>query len=200
MPNPAGCQERKARVRALEMRAGRHKLAAAAQLFALLAGCSEPASHAPAEPSEQALVSYDGWRALSPEDDPFVTDVQAVPSCLSSGLRAEADTGWAELDTSQCGWITLRASALTAVTREQVLRLVVSHYDLEAPEPAEARLELRFGDCEVWSKSIPIPSPAAVYPEQLSSPCDLAADGPVLFHLNNHGQNTWQLQALTLVE
>jgi hypothetical protein len=53
------------------------------------------------------------------------------------------------------------------------------------------------GECEAWSKLIPIPSPAAVYEEQFASPCALAANGRVLFHLDNHGQNTYQLQELS---
>ena len=56
---------------------------------------------------------------------------------------------------------------------------------------------LRLDDCDAWSKTIPIPSAANVYKEQFASPCALAENGRVLFHLNNHGQNTYQRQDLS---
>ena len=42
------------------------------------------------------------------------------------------------------------------------VRVKLSHYDLNAPAPAEANASFSFGSCVAWSKSIAIPSPAAV--------------------------------------
>ena len=79
----------------------------------------------------------------------------------------------------------------------QSLELTVSHYDLNAPAPATAELRLRFEACDAWSATIPIPSAANVDKEQFASPCALPDGGAVLFHLHNHGQNTYQLQDLS---
>jgi hypothetical protein len=91
----------------------------------------------------------------------------------------------------------LAGNAAAAVRVGQPLKLTVSHYNLEAGAPAEAHLSLMLGECLAWSKVIPIPGAAAVYEEQLNSPCVLATDARVLFHLDNHGQNTYQLQDLS---
>jgi hypothetical protein len=166
-----------------------------------LVGCSNhsdpaPTTTPPATASYQPLVSLNDWSSVSRDDDPFVTDA-APPPCVGPGFVVERDSSWLEVDTGLCSWVTLRASAQSGVTSGQPLQLTVSHYDLNAGAPAEADLALRFEDCDVWSTTIPIPSAANVDKEQFASPCALNEGGTVLFHLNNHGQNTYQLQDLS---
>lgn len=166
---------------------------------AALSGCSndaEPASPSKTEAAFQTLVPLEGWSSVARADDPFVTDSEAAPACVGPGFRLETDTQWLELDTGLCNWVTLTGSALFDVSAGQQLRLDFSHYNLEAAAPATAELRLSFPHCEVWTKQLPIPGAAAVYQEQFASPCALKADQRVLFHLHNHGQNTYQLQDL----
>ncbi len=165
----------------------------------LLGGCSSgagPATTAP-EPTYQTLVTLDAWSSVSRVDDPFIQDVDAAPACVGPGFYLERQSDWLEIDTGLCNWVTLSGSASAAVAEGQMLQLTVSHYDLEAAAPAEANLLLVLDDCDAWSKTIPIPSAAAVYKEEFASPCALPERGNVLFHLNNHGQNTYQLQDLS---
>jgi hypothetical protein len=181
-----------------------HSLAAWVGLaFAgVLGGCSSHSDPAPATtptPSEsyQPLVLLSDWSSVSRDDDPFVTDAGAPPPCVGPGFVVERDTNWLEVDTGLCSWVTLKASAHSGVSQGQQLRLTVSHYDLNAGAPAEADLALRFEDCDAWSTTIPIPSAANVDRQQFASPCALNEGAAVLFHLNNHGQNTYQLQDLS---
>jgi hypothetical protein len=168
-------------------------------LLGLFGGCSSasgPASTAP-DPTYQTLVGFDAWTSVSRADDPFVEDVDVTPACVGSGFSIEDEYHWLEIDTGACNWVTLSASTRATVAEGQMLQLSVSHYDLEAAAPAEANLLLELGGCNAWSKTIPIPSEAAVYKELFASPCALPEHGNVLFHLNNHGQNTYQLQDLS---
>jgi len=164
----------------------------------LWSGCSahEPAP-SEAEQTWQTLVPLDGWTSVSRDADPLLAEPSAAPACLGPGFRLEPNDNWLEIDTGLCNWVTLMGTADAAVSEGQQLTLKVSHYNLEAAAPAEAHLRLRLGSCDAWSKVIPIPSPAAVYEEQFASPCALEAHGQVLFHLDNHGQNTYQLQGLS---
>jgi hypothetical protein len=180
------------------MRARWMLLAPFALAGALPLGCKGGAPSEPAAQGLQPLVAYDAWSGVEREADPFVIDAGAVPDCLGPGFYAEPDLGWVEIDTAECSWVTLRASAAAAVKGGSRLRVVVSHYDLDAPEPARAELKLAFGACEIWSKTVDIPGLAAVYEQELDSPCASERGGPVLFHLDNHGQNTWQLQELAV--
>lgn len=165
------------------------------RLAALLAcGCSgtDPAGAARAP---ESLVAHDGWTSLAHPEDPFVT-ASDLPDCVEPTFRVEEDQRWVEVDTTLCNWVTLAQAARAAVAIGDELELDFSHYDLTAAEPASAELRLRFGDCDAWSKSIPIPTAANVYEEHFHSPCGLAKGDKVLFHLHNHGQNTYQLKDL----
>lgn len=169
----------------------------------MLCGCKDDAASdpepEPIAPSWVTLVRYDAWTGVARDVDPFVTDEAVVPTCSGPGFYPEPELSWLEIDTGECSWVTIEAAAATPVERQNRLRLVVSHYDLTAPEPAQAELELRFDNCEAWSKTVDIPGAAAVYTEEFELPCASAEGDTVFFHLHNHGQNTWQLQELSVL-
>lgn len=165
-------------------------------LFGLaLLGCSDQAPAPPPTTTYQPLVFAEDWSRVEREDDPFVSAAEPGSACVGPGFVVES--GWVEVDTGLCQWVTLEAGARFGVEPAQALRLVVSHYDLSAIAPAEATVSLRFGDCTLWEKIVAIPNPAAVYGEELESPCSLERGGRVFFHVHNHGQNNWQLQELS---
>jgi len=177
------------------MCAGRSAAAAIALVLAL--GCSG-ARHDPAPKQQlQALVALEGWSPVGRGDDPFIEGSEEAPACVGPGFRVESEDEWVEIDTGLCNWVTLIQPALVDVDEGATIELDFSHYDLGAAEPTKAELKLRLGDCDAWSKSIPIPSAAQVYEEQQASPCPISAGDPVLFHLRNHGQNTYQLKSIS---
>lgn len=166
----------------------------------LLAGCGDH-DHPPtpeAETTLQSLVGVQDWASIAREVDPFVGD-DSPPECEVPGVRVEEEQSWLELDTTECGFITVAAGARFGVDEGQELTLNVSHFDLDAAEPARAELRLRFEDCDVWEKSIVIPSDANVYNERFASPCAIAQGGRAFFHLHNHGQNTYQLRDISVL-
>jgi hypothetical protein len=171
-------------------------------LGALLAlGCSgaEGSSTTMRDGRYEPLVELDDWQSVEREADPFVADATALPDCPTTGVRVEADQGWLELDTTACSWVTVTGLARFDVDLGQQLKLVVSHFDLDAPAPAKAQLELRLDGCKAWSQAIPIPSAADVVTAELASPCALRQNDAVWFHLQNHGQNTYQLQDVAIL-
>jgi hypothetical protein len=165
---------------------------------AALGGCANEPAPAPDETDEtfQTLVPLEAWSSVARADDPFVTEPEAAPACVGPGFRLETDLQQLELDTGLCNWVTLSGSALFDVSAGQELQLEFSHYNLEAAAPATAELKLAFPDCDVWTKALAIPGAAEVYKEQFASPCALKTGQSVLFHLHNHGQNTYQVQDL----
>lgn len=178
---------------------GMRLLSSCALLLGL--GCADHDQPLVREPEEtfQPLVELEDWTAVERDDDPFVDDDAPPEDCVSPGVRVEDDQSWLELDTTQCGFITVAADARFDVAEGQKLKLDVSHFDLNAAEPATAELRLRFDDCEAWENSIAIPSPANVYELEFDSPCQVAQGGQVLFHLHNHGQNTYQLRSISVL-
>jgi hypothetical protein len=171
--------------------------------FALLAlllgsGCSSGAETKTGSPtdSRESLVLLEGWAPVERAEDPFVSVADPPPECEPS-FHLEDAQNWLEVDTTACNWVTLRQAARAQVAAGDRLEFDFSHFDLDADAPSTAELRLRFDDCDVWSKSIPIPGAADVYAEQFRSPCRLTRDSQVLFHLHNHGQNTYQLKDLS---
>jgi hypothetical protein len=151
-----------------------------------------------AEKSFQPLVGAEDWTPRARERDPFVGE-EPPPACDLPGVRLEEEQGWLELDTTECGFITVAGGARDDVEQGQELALAVSHFDLEASEPATAELRLRFEECDVWSESIAIPSSANLIEARFDSPCPITQGGQVLFHLRNHGENTYQLRSLEVL-
>lgn len=147
----------------------------------------------------ESLVALESWTNVPRDVDPFIASGRDVPSCAEPTFRIEEDQAWLEIDTTLCAWVTVEQTTRAEVAKGELLELQFSHYDLDAAEPASAELQLRFDDCDAWSKSIPIPNAAQVYTEQFRSPCRMTNTSDVLFHLDNHGQNTYQLKDLSRV-
>lgn len=173
--------------------------AAFVPLAALLGACSsgDGVADSSSTQAEEPLVRFDAWQAVDRADDPFVAASAVPPACTAPGFRVEDAQSWLELDTTACDWVTLTQPALAAVAEGDLVRIDFSHFDLDADAPTSAELRLRFDDCEAWSFSIAIPGSASVYQEQFRSPCRLTSESQVLFHLHNHGQNTYQLKDLS---
>jgi hypothetical protein len=167
-------------------------------LFALSCSAGSPPTEERALRYE-ALVAFDDWRGVDREADPFLVAPDAVEACATPGFRVEAEQSWLEIDTNDCAWVTVTARARSGVELGQRLKLGLSHFDLDAPAPAEAELRLRLGDCDAWSTQIAIPSDANVMVDELDSPCELHQNDAVWFHLQNHGQNSYQLQTVTIL-
>jgi hypothetical protein len=160
-------------------------------------GCSDHDAVPAVEASFEPLALADDWSAVTPDDDPLVEDLEQVPACQAAAFWIEPQLDWIEIDSGICNWVTLRAAARAPVAPGTRLALTVSHYDLVAGAPAEATLRLVLGECEAWSKTLSIPADAAVYEEQLDAPCALDEGATILFHVHNHGQNSYQLQQLS---
>lgn len=169
-------------------------LAASSLLVACSDAGTEAASEAPG--SFRAVVELEDFRAVPASEDPFLTNPELAPICAGPGFFVEEQ--WLEIDTGLCNWVSLAAPARLAVEAGQTLRVGVSHFDLEAPSPAEGEAQLLLGGCQAWSKTVPIPSPAAVYMETFVSACSISEGDRVYFHLHNHGQNNWQLKEVAL--
>jgi hypothetical protein len=142
--------------------------------------------------SFRAVVELDDWEPVESEEDPFRAESGAATSCAGPGFVVEEQ--WLEIDTGLCNWITLTAPARLDVQAGQRVRVGLSHFDLDAPSPSEGLARLRLGDCDAWSRTVPIPSPAHVYSDVFESPCSVTQGESVHFHLHNHGQNNWQLK------
>jgi len=168
------------------------------------AGTAESGGESPG-----SLIDHAAWVTLAAEDDPVSEHRPAEIDCGVGGWYLE-DTGAVpklEVDTNQCNYLALSQPSLRAITAGDTLQVSFYHFDLVAPEPAEGHLQLRVDGNVVWDYLIPIPTdeennktPAAFIDETVVVEFDAPAGAEVYLHLHNHGQNTWNVVDLALVE
>lgn len=157
-------------------------------------GCADAPEGASSVSPPMELVDHEQWESVASIDDPYSRAADEV--CLTPGLHME--DGALEVDTDLCGHVTLRQSSLFDVRAGDTLTVSLYHANLWYEEPAEALVAIRLGAEEVWSWTVAIPQSAATITESWTALTDVAAGSEVLFHLSNHGSNSWLFYTLTV--
>lgn len=165
----------------------------------LATGCAaEPAVEVPREP--RALVNPFDWTALGAADDPFADHRPDDAACPEASWGGEpfAEQYALEVQTGPggCGWLSARQPILSAVAAGDMIRIRVWHFALEPEAPgerAEAHVALALGGEVIWQRRVPIPGEGGLLLDTVAAPRTLAAGAPLVFHLHNHGANTWNL-------
>lgn len=145
----------------------------------------------------RALVHSALWQRVPWGEDPFDPSEGAEPPLpCAQGAFGEENLG-GELvffvRTEQCPSLTVRQASRSELRAGETLQIRVYHFALTAPENASARLIVQVGETRVWERELPIPSAAAEIVEQWEAGEDFPAGTPVLFHVNNHGNNEYTL-------
>ena len=107
--------------------------------------------------------------------------------------RARRIHAAAELEAARSELARLEAERAFYEAERDVLELRLWHSNLEADEPAEAHAALRIADELVWEDYIPIPTDSAMMTARIEHHPAFAQGAPVVFHLHNHGSNSWNL-------
>lgn len=141
-----------------------------------------------------SLVDHDDWWRLDAAQDPF-SDRIANVQCTPAGALAEvlADERAFGVDTGACNYLTAVQPAARAIAAGETLKVRLWHFELSAPEPAEAHAAVWVDGLPVLDERIPIPAPGGLLVRELLLERDVPAGAPVHFHLHNHGANSWAL-------
>jgi hypothetical protein len=142
-----------------------------------------------------SLIDHELWAPLGTADDPLADHRPAEVDCKIAGWYIENE--FLEIDTNFCNYLALGQPSLAAITEGQRVRLGFYHFDLVAPEPALAHIAMLADGELLWEQEIAIPGAAWVYEIEFEAPFSAPAGADLVFHLHNHGQNTWALQALS---
>ena len=154
---------------------------------------------APPAGSECELMPIDCPEFPWPEDDcvdfePTSTCIAAyVPECLDTFTVLAVYTRMPDDRVPLCNWITLEQPSLRAIQAGDRVEVRSRHSQLTAPVPGEAHIAFVIGDELVLDYSVAIPTdfqfPDAIW----TAPKDYPAGTPLLFHVDNHGQNEYML-------
>lgn len=149
-----------------------------------------------------SIVDHALWEYVPLESDPFKEFAPDEVVCAEGGYKAEGEgqDQILEIDTGICNFVTLEQPLPRSLKAGDTLEWSLWHLTLVYLEPAEAYVALTIGDTLLWERTMPIPSPAAAYSEELGVPLDLEAGTPIRVHLHNHGNNSWRFHKLSVIE
>jgi hypothetical protein len=141
-----------------------------------------------------SLIDHEVWQVLEANDDPLADHRPETVECGLAGWYLE--TSKLEVDTNYCNYLALEQPSLVALEQGQMVEVIFYHFDLVAPAAALGHVAILIDDQVLWEQEIAIPGDANVFHEQFASPISAELGSQVVFHLHNHGQNTWVLQDL----
>ena len=154
-------------------------------------GC--PAEH------EQSLVDHGLWESSEPVD-PWPEHRPTTTDCspLAWGDEGGSEGSSLEINTGACDYLVLIQASLQAVAGGDVVSFVARHGELDAAEPAEGHVGLVFDGWVLLDELGSIPATEESWTLSEPAPRDIAEGAPIVFHLHNHGANTWNLDSLTV--
>lgn len=143
------------------------------------------------------LVAPTAWQPLAAADDPLA-DHRPPDAACTFGLGWLVEPMGLEVNTATCNYGAFVQPTLHPIARGSRLSLQLYHFDLLAPEPATAHVAVLIGGNMIFEREIAIPGKANVFGDELGLVAcfDAPAGAPVVFHLHNHGQNTWTFASL----
>ncbi len=148
-------------------------------------------------PAPIPLVDVTLWRLVPDAEDPFLAQRPVGLVCDETGIVTEAGT--LEIRTELCDWPTLEQPLLVDVAAADTLEVIFFFGPLIAPEPGAALVEMRLGGQVLWQKTFAIPSTGGFVIQNITPPRAFTAGEQVLFHLHNHGANTWNLASVAIL-
>ena len=160
------------------------------------AGCDgDPEDAPPLGPLR--LVNPFDWSPLAAADDPFAAHRPADVTCPDDSWGGEPFGAAYSLEIQtgdgQCHWFSAAQPIQGRLAAGDPIRIRVWHFDLFADERGEAHVALAIGGVILWERRVVIPSPGGLLLDTVEAPRAWSAGTPLVFHLHNHGANTWNL-------
>ena len=145
-------------------------------------------------PETAHLTDPHAWSVLEDAADPFADHRPDSVTCPGQAWGSEGLTF--EVDTGLCDYLSVAQPALLPLEPSDAVDIVVGHFPLIARQPAEAHAAVLIDGVIAWEVTVPIPSETQVYEAAWSPTEPVPAGAEVVFHLHNHGSNTWFLATL----
>lgn len=146
-------------------------------------------------PAWRAIATPYGWRPLlEASEDPFADARPEGWSCPEQGYGVEDFGGEAGYDirTMSCDPLTVEQATFTDVRAGDPIELRVWNGALSAPEAdASARVIFTLGGEVLIDEELLIPRAALLNTWEVAAPADAPAGTPLVWHVRNHGANTW---------
>jgi len=138
------------------------------------------------------LIDHALWVQTADGDGGVFADHRPeLIECGEAGLYQE--DGLLEINTSDCNYLEVVQPSLIAVNPGDTIEASLWYGPLVAEGIAEAHAAIVIDGEVLWERQIPIPNPGGLAVATITPTRTYPAGVPVLFHLHNHGLNTWTL-------
>jgi hypothetical protein len=121
-------------------------------------------------------------------------------STTAYGLETINDEESLGYDAWGCNYLTVSQPSLATVEVGDTLTARVWHFKLTNPDPAEAHLAIQLDDEIVWEERFEIPQDARLRARTWTATRHFPAGAPVIFHLHNHGTNSYNFIELSVTD
>lgn len=147
-----------------------------------------------------SLIDHTAWQLVPPEEDPFWDTIENSVPCPEAayGVEGSGDASFYEVETTDCNYLTVFQPSLMAVEAGDTLKASLWHLPLASLEPAEAKLFVSIAGEIILEADIPIPSSEEVYSPQIVAEFSAPVGSPIVFHVHNHGINSWRFHRFTV--
>ena len=147
-----------------------------------------------------SLIDHLAWELVSDRDDPFWDVVSEPVVCPEAayGVEGSEDASFYEVETADCNYHTVSQPSLVAIEPGDSVKATLWHLPLAALEPAQAKLFVAIGAETVLDENIEIPASEEVYAPEIIADFSAPAGTPIVFHVHNHGVNSWRFHRFTV--
>jgi hypothetical protein len=158
---------------------------------ATVLGCESAASDSE-ENSDGAvsLVDHNLWTAMAAGEDPF-PDRPAEVTCPPRGYGLDA--GAFGVYTGECNYITATQPILVDLQVGDIVTFEIGYGVLASTVPAVGHMVLALPSLTMKDVVVPIPGTGKFYAEDVEIKVPLSKGTPILFHVHNHGPNSWRV-------
>jgi hypothetical protein len=148
------------------------------------------------------LVDHEKWVVLQGSDDPFVSERPENPTCDAAYAKYEMFSNEPSfgVDTQNCDYISVGQPSLLPVVAGDKLQLRIWHFQLTAPEAAEAHIAVTLAGTSLLDKRYPIPSGSFLDRPEVQAAADADQGSPIVFHVHNHGDNSFSFIEMSIKE
>lgn len=161
------------------------------------------------------LIDVARFNLIDAADDPFVSgdpaaffadrsdpDDQRPRLCETPtevGPNTLGDEAVFDVDTFRCSWATLEQPLLQDIEGADRIRVRIFYFSQLATFLTEGRNVLTVGDQVVLDESVALPTESGLLGFEAPLPLSGAQGDRVVWHVANHGENSWNFIELSMV-
>ncbi len=147
--------------------------------------------------TELDLADPNAWRAMEASEDPF-PDRPATVECLPTAFGVDA--GAFGVYTGGCNYITATQPLRRALVAGDTIVVEAGYGTLVSTSPGEGHLSIALPGLTLLELRPAIPGPPQFFVKEIPVTQAIPAGTPLVFHVHNHGPNSWRLLRLQVVE